>query len=55
MPNYDAYAKQFFSCKTASKKPNFCNLALKMPAWQPCNWIRCGHTGRLQCCKMDVT
>ena len=32
MPNYDVHAKQL------QKRPNFRNLALKMPTWQP--WCR---------------
>jgi len=30
----------FFSWQTTSKRPNFWNLALKMPTWQPC-WKLC--------------
>jgi len=35
MPNYDVHAKHHFFTKPLHKKPNFWNLALKMPTWQP--------------------
>jgi len=29
----------FFHAKPLSKRPNFWNLALKMPTWQPCSKV----------------
>jgi len=36
MQNYDVHAKQHFLMPNQVKRPNFWNLALKMPTWQPC-------------------
>jgi len=34
MPNYDV-PNGIFPCQMTLKRSNFCNLALKMPTWQP--------------------
>jgi len=40
MPKYDVHAKRhFFMPNHFKKRPNFWNLALKMPTWQP--WYIC--------------
>jgi len=36
-----------FSCQTTKKRPNFWNLALKMPTWQP--WKAYAVTYSMQC------
>jgi len=36
MPNHDVHAKHNFFMPNNFKRPNFWNLALKMPTWQPC-------------------